>query len=88
MNGWIDLICFIVDSEVNQYNRFYEELHSLGSGAFGEVFVVKWRYDGQEYAVKKIRFESNLMIFIYIYMNTPIQLCQHIDVMILSYIYL
>ena len=66
MNEWIYLICFIVVSEVNQYKLLYEELHSLGSGAFGEVFVVKWKYDGREYAVKKIRFESNLMIFKYI----------------------
>ncbi|CAG2179030.1 unnamed protein product, partial [Oppiella nova] len=44
--------------EVNDYKRLYEELHSLGSGAFGEVFVVKEKYDGREYAVKKIKFES------------------------------
>ncbi|CAG2168726.1 unnamed protein product [Oppiella nova] len=47
-----------VVSGVNQYNRFYEELHSLGSGAFGEVFVVKWKPDGQVYAVKKIRYQG------------------------------
>ena len=62
----MNLICFIVVSEVNEYKRLYEELHSLGSGAFGEVVVVKDKYDGQEYAVKKIRFESNLMKFRYI----------------------
>ncbi|CAG2178393.1 unnamed protein product [Oppiella nova] len=34
---------------VNQYNRWYEELHSLGSGAFGEVITIygnvckKWK---------------------------------------------
>ncbi|CAG2170834.1 unnamed protein product [Oppiella nova] len=28
-----------VVSEVNNYNRLYEELHSLGSGAFGEVMT-------------------------------------------------
>ena len=44
---------------MNEYNRFYEELHSLGSGAFGEVFVAKEKYDGQEYAVKKIKYEGN-----------------------------
>ena len=61
----MNLICFIVVSEVNTYKRLYEELHSLGSGAFGEVFVVKRKFDGQEYAVKKIIVESNLMIFRY-----------------------
>jgi serine/threonine protein kinase len=55
----MNLICFIVVSEVNNYNRLYEELHSLGSGAFGEVFVVKDKYNGNEYAVKKIKYESN-----------------------------
>ncbi|CAG2175111.1 unnamed protein product [Oppiella nova] len=30
-NSVIDIV-----SEVNEYNRLYEELHSLGSGAFGE----------------------------------------------------
>ncbi|CAG2174699.1 unnamed protein product [Oppiella nova] len=29
-----------VVSEVNQYNRLYEELRSLGSGAFGEVMTI------------------------------------------------
>ncbi|CAG2171931.1 unnamed protein product [Oppiella nova] len=29
-----------VVSEVSQYKRFYEELHSLGSGAFGEVLKI------------------------------------------------
>ena len=66
MNDWLYLICFIVVSEVNIYKRLYEELHSLGSGAFGEVFVVKWKHNGHEYAVKKIRYESNLKIFRYI----------------------
>ena len=47
---------------MNEYKRLCEELHSLGSGAFGEVFVAKHKYDGHEYAVKKIRFESNLKI--------------------------
>ncbi|CAG2183453.1 unnamed protein product, partial [Oppiella nova] len=27
-------------SEVNEYKRLYEELHSLGSGAFGEVLTI------------------------------------------------
>ena len=62
----MNLICFIVVSEVNDYKRLYEELHSLGSGAFGEVFVVKRKYDGQEYAVKKLRFQGNLVTFRYI----------------------
>ncbi|CAG2171109.1 unnamed protein product [Oppiella nova] len=30
----------ILVSEVSQYKRFYEELHSLGSGAFGEVMII------------------------------------------------
>ena len=51
---------------MSEYKRLYVEKHSLGSGAFGEVFVVKDKYDGREYAVKKIRFESNLKIFRYI----------------------
>ena len=51
---------------MNQYKRLYEELHSLGSGAFGEVFVVEYKYDGKEYAVKKIRYQGNLMAFRYI----------------------
>ena len=63
MNEWIYLICFIAVSEVNEYKRLYEELHSLGSGAFGEVFVAKEKFDGQKYAVKKIKLESKLMIF-------------------------
>ncbi|CAG2173890.1 unnamed protein product [Oppiella nova] len=46
-------------SKVNEYKRLYEELHSLGSGAFGEVFVVKAKYDGHKYAVKKIRIERS-----------------------------
>ncbi|CAG2175163.1 unnamed protein product [Oppiella nova] len=41
-------------SEVNDYNRLYEELHSLGSGSFGEVVVVKRKYDGLEYAIMTI----------------------------------
>ncbi|CAG2168378.1 unnamed protein product, partial [Oppiella nova] len=28
----------LVVSEVNEYKSLFEELHSLGSGAFGEVF--------------------------------------------------
>ena len=54
---------------MSQYKRLYEELHSLGSGAFGEVFVVKDKYDGLEYAVKKIKFQGNLMAFRYIFYN-------------------
>ena len=66
MIEYIYLICFIVVSELSIYTRLYEEMRSLGSGAFGEVFAVKDKYNGQEYAVKKIRYESNLMIFRYI----------------------
>ena len=51
---------------MSEYKRLYDELHSLGSGAFGEVFVVKWKYDGREYAVKKIKYESNWMYYIFI----------------------
>ena len=65
----MNLICFIVVSEVNEYFRLYEELDRLGSGAFGEVFVVKRKYDGNEYAVKKIRYQGNLMAFRYILYN-------------------
>ena len=65
----MNLICFIVVSEVNDYKRLYEELHSLGSGAFGEVFVVKKKFDGREYAVKKIKYQGNLMAFRYILYN-------------------
>ena len=65
----MNLICFIVVSEVNEYNRLYIELRSLGSGSFGEVVVVKRKYDGLEYAVKKILYESNLMTFRYISHN-------------------
>ena len=65
----MNLICFIDVSEVNEYNRLYEELYRLGSGAFGEVFVVKHKYNGREYAVKKIKFQGNLMAFRYILYN-------------------
>ena len=65
----MNLICFIVVSEVNEYKRWYEELHSLGSGAFGEVFVAKNKFDGREYAVKKIKYQGNLMAFRYILYN-------------------
>ena len=65
-NEWLnEFYFFIVVSEVNEYKRLYEELYRLGSGAFGEVFVVKDKYDGLEYAVKKIRYGCNL-IFRYI----------------------
>ncbi|CAG2162176.1 unnamed protein product [Oppiella nova] len=30
----------VIVSEVNEYNRLYEELRSLGSGAFGEVITI------------------------------------------------
>ena len=63
------LICFIGVSEVNEYNRLYEELYRKGSGAFGEVFVVKLKYNKQEYAVKKIKYQGNLMAFRYILYN-------------------
>jgi len=65
----MNLICFIVVSEVNHYKRLYEELYRLGSGGFGEVFVVKEKYDGREYAVKKIKYQGNLMAFRYILYN-------------------
>jgi len=44
----------------------YDELRSLGSGAFGEVFVVKYKNYGKEYAVKIIRFQSMLIIYVFI----------------------
>ncbi|CAG2176846.1 unnamed protein product [Oppiella nova] len=34
------LIADITVSKVNNYKRLYEELHSLGSGAFGEVLTI------------------------------------------------
>ncbi|CAG2168768.1 unnamed protein product [Oppiella nova] len=41
----------LIVSEVNDYKRLYEELHSLGSGAFGEAngtmkkcITFKWSY--------------------------------------------
>jgi len=54
---------------VSDYKRLWDELCSLGSGAFGEVFVVKHKYNGREYAVKKIRYQGNLMEFINILYN-------------------
>ncbi|CAG2163696.1 unnamed protein product, partial [Oppiella nova] len=52
-----------VVSEVNEYKYLFEELHSLGSGAFGEVFVAKKKFDGQEFAVKKIKYEDYQNLF-------------------------
>ena len=65
----MNLICFIVVSEVNHYNRLYKELYRLDSGDFGEVFAVKDKYNGREYAVKKIKYQGNLMAFRYILYN-------------------
>lgn len=35
--------------------RDFEVLNKLGEGAFGQVFKVKRKVDGKEYALKKVR---------------------------------
>ena len=65
----MNLICFIVVSEVNNYKRRFVEKHLLGSGGFGEVFVAKLKNNRRDYAVKKIKYQGNLMAFRYILYN-------------------
>lgn len=46
---------------MSRYEKDFEQLEKLGSGAFGTVFKVRNRLDGQFYAVKKIRMSRSMM---------------------------
>jgi len=43
------------DRRISRYKEEYEEVERLGHGAFGAVFRVKNKVDGNEYAIKKVR---------------------------------
>jgi len=45
----------------SRYKEEYEELERLGRGAFGAVFRVRNKVDGNEYAIKKVRIKSAKM---------------------------
>ena len=50
------------DSSVPSASRYrleFEELHILGEGGFGAVFLCRNRLDGQCYAIKKIRLDPD-----------------------------
>jgi PAS domain S-box-containing protein len=46
---------------MSRYEKDFEELEKLGSGAFGTVFKVRNRLDGQFYAIKKIKMSKSVM---------------------------
>jgi serine/threonine protein kinase len=49
----------------SRYSSEFETVGYINKGGFGEVFKVKNKLDGQEYAIKKIpvRYELWLLLF-------------------------
>ena len=43
----------------SRYKQEFEELHWLGEGGFGAVWMCRNRLDGQKYAIKKIRLDPS-----------------------------
>ncbi|KAJ3170429.1 Eukaryotic translation initiation factor 2-alpha kinase, partial [Irineochytrium annulatum] len=50
----------LLDLHTSRYREDFEELRALGRGAFGQVWCVRNRLDGCEYAVKRIRLVDGL----------------------------
>ncbi|GLV41799.1 pancreatic eIF-2alpha kinase [Carabus blaptoides fortunei] len=48
-----------ISSEWSHYQREFDELEYIAGGGFGQVFRVRHKLDGSEYAVKKIYIRSN-----------------------------
>ena len=46
-------------TSASRYRQEFEELHILGEGGFGAVFLCRNRLDGQCYAIKKIRLDPD-----------------------------
>lgn len=46
-------------NELSHYHREFEEITFIAGGGFGQVFRVRNKLDGAEYAVKKIYIQSN-----------------------------
>ena len=48
--------------EGNQSNlRDFDVLNKLGEGAFGQVFKVKRKKDGKQYALKKVQIKAKIL---------------------------
>nr|CAB3241522.1 eukaryotic translation initiation factor 2-alpha kinase 1-like [Phallusia mammillata] len=48
----------VFDLKASRYLEEYEEICGLGRGAYGTVFKVRNRIDGQEYAIKKVHIKD------------------------------
>ncbi|ORY47322.1 kinase-like protein [Rhizoclosmatium globosum] len=48
----------ILDLDVSRYQEDFEEIRPLGKGGFGQVWCVKNKLDGMEYAVKRVKLKA------------------------------
>ncbi|KAI8609407.1 hypothetical protein BC830DRAFT_1150666 [Chytriomyces sp. MP71] len=46
-------------NDSSRYHEDFREVHALGKGAFGQVWCVKNKLDGMEYAVKRVKLKEN-----------------------------
>jgi len=53
-SGGIQALVKTQYSNNSKYEQEFEEIQSLGSGSFGKVYKVRYRFDEEIYAVKKI----------------------------------
>jgi serine/threonine protein kinase len=51
--------CFSNCGQTSHYENVFLEKGKIGKGGFGQVFHVQNRFDGEEYAVKKILLTGN-----------------------------
>ncbi|KAH1009787.1 hypothetical protein HUJ04_002093 [Dendroctonus ponderosae] len=63
-------LSFITDYQMkSQFKREFHEIGEIGSGGFGQVFRVKHKLDGREYAVKKIPIATEEMDSVETYLS-------------------